>query len=314
MAARILLSTYVIKIQDKQRNDQLIDKFNGSSDFFTTLEGYFKYIFSNLISLDREKEDGKVNFTLANPAVIDKDKRTMYGYFKSGVSGEEFDIYDVRKNEKVGQFKKDHAGFREVFFYIYAPKTSKVAYVVLQRRSTYGVKVLFEKTLQKYFKDSNFQDNYLYLNNLLSGKVYNAMMEQGQLKKIEFIKRSIPASMEEYQKKNEEANQIKGVLKQTLIAPKGLPDSFKKYINKIYTGISDTDNIEFTTHQKDYDEIEFELEVNGKQKKFYVNHKSRAQPDVDVTALLTIKNGVPTLESLIRESINLIEDIKQVKS
>jgi len=61
---------------------------------------------------------------------------------------------------------------------------------------------------------------------------------------------------------------------------------------------------------EEFDEVEFELQLNGKKKTFYIANRTRIQPDIDVTGQLDYgDDGQPTLESLIRETETLLTDI-----
>lgn len=308
-----MLSTYLIKILDKKKNEQILSRFNGDTDLMNVIESYLLDVFQNIYRANDPKEDFAVNLTLEGMPTIDREKRIIYGYFSTGISGEEFPIVNVDTKETVGNFLKNHAGFKSLFFYLKIPTLKKTGALILQRKSRFGVKTIVNNTLTKFFKGQGYQDYNLYLNNILHGKVYQKMIEEGKLKKIELIKRTLPSTMEEYFKNGENAIQISGILKTSLISTTSLPEPFKKFVNSLYSNARNQERIEILGGDNKYDEIEFELELNGKLKKFYVENRSRVQPDVDVTGLLKYEGGKPTLKSLIEQSEELIIDIIEVK-
>ena len=45
---RILLSTYILKIRDRQKNDQILSRFNGEDDFLRIMENFPNSIFETI--------------------------------------------------------------------------------------------------------------------------------------------------------------------------------------------------------------------------------------------------------------------------
>jgi hypothetical protein len=96
-----------------------------------------------------------------------------------------------------------------------------------------------------------------------------------------------------------------------MISNSGLPQNYKDFINSLFTG-ERKDRIEIINN--DFDEVEFELELNGKKKTFYVVHKGRIQPDIDVSAELDYEeNGNPKVESLVAQSEDLIRELIELR-
>ena len=141
------------------------------------------------------------------------------------------------------------------------------------------------------------------------------MITDGNLKKIDFIKRRIPSSIEEYYRNGGTPEQIPGTLKTSMLSSSSgsLPQNFKMFVDNLFTN-PDRERIEIEGVDEDFDEVEFELELNGKRKTFYVMHRNRIQPDVDVTSQIEFtEQGEPTLESLIQQSEELITDIIELR-
>lgn len=51
MEERILLATYVVKIYDNNKNQQVLNHFNGTDDFLRTFRQFTEYIFVNVNQL-----------------------------------------------------------------------------------------------------------------------------------------------------------------------------------------------------------------------------------------------------------------------
>jgi hypothetical protein len=140
------------------------------------------------------------------------------------------------------------------------------------------------------------------------------MMDEGKLKKVELIKRKIPPTLEEYYRNSGNARQIPGTLKTSMLSSTGLPDAFKRTINELFTN-PDLERIELNGVDEEFDELEFELELNGKKKTFFVANKSRIQPDIDVTSEIEFDDeGKPTLRSLIEQAEELVQDVIELRT
>lgn len=310
---RILLSTYILKIRDRQSNDQILNRFNGEDDFLRLMENYLNSIFENILATADTNQTTAIHLTLDAPPSVNIENRSIHGFFSTGISGEQYDIKDVQSRETIVEVQRNHAAFRNIFFYLKIPTERDNGALILQRKAKFGIKTILKKTLNRYVKGQGYQNYTVYLNNVVHGRVYRTMITQGNLKQVDFIKRRLPSSIEAYYNNDMREEQIPGILKTSMLSPTSLPQNYKNFVNDLFTN-PDRERIEIDGIDEDFDEVEFELELNGKRKKFYVKHKNRIQPDIDVTADVELsEQGEPTIESLIRISEELIVDIVQLR-
>ena len=312
---KILLSTYLLKIQDRQKNDQILSHFNGTDDFFRIFENYLNSIFENILATVDTRQTTALHLTLDAPPTVDIENRRIYGHFSTGVSGEQYQIKDVETREDVLNVQRNHAAFRNIFFYVKMPTQRDNGALILQRKAKFGIKTVFKKTVNQYIREQGYQNYTVLVNNIVHGRVYRRMITDGNLKKIDFIKRRIPSSIEEYYRNGGTPEQIPGTLKTSMLSSSSgsLPQNFKMFVDNLFTN-PDRERIEIEGVDEDFDEVEFELELNGKRKTFYVMHRNRIQPDVDVTSQIEFtEQGEPTLESLIQQSEELITDIIELR-
>lgn len=272
-------------------------------------------IFQNILATADLRQTTALHLTLDAPPTVDIENRRIYGYSSTGVSGEQYQIMDVETREEVLNVQRNHAAFRNIFFYIKMPTIRDNGALILQRKAKFGIKTVFKKTINQYIKEQGYQNYTVLVNNIVHGRVYRRMITDGNLKKIDFIKRRIPSSIEEYYRNGGTPEQIPGTLKTSMLSTSAgsLPQNFKRFVDNLFTN-PDRERIEIEGVDEDFDEVEFELELNGKRKTFYVIHRNRIQPDVDVTSQIEFtEQGQPTLESLIQQSEELITDIIELR-
>jgi hypothetical protein len=313
MSERILLSSYVVKIVDSSKCDQILSNFNGSVDFLSTFQQFTSEIFRNIEKQADIHNITTLHLTLDSPATVEAKDRKIYGYFSSGISGERFDVRDLDTNETELEVEPSkHGSFRNIFFYLFIPREKRIGYLILQRKAKFGIKTILKRILNKYIHEHGFSNYYVEINNLLHSSVYEKMIQEGNLKKVDLIKKRIPNSIEEYFK-NGKTHDTKGTLRTSISTHTGLSGKWKEFIDQLFRNHNDNTRIEIKGGDEELDEIEFELELNGKKKTFHIVNHQRTQPDVDVTTNVQFENGEPTMDSLISEAQSLIDDMLEVK-
>lgn len=307
---RILFSTYLLKIKDKRGNDQLLERFNGNDDFFEVFISYLNDIFRNIVALTDTTGANTIHFTLETPPVIDRTRRVIYGYFSSGLGGEEYPIKDIEENRVVYNVQRNQAAFRTIFYYISMPRGRLSGSIILQRRSKFGIKGVFKNTLSRYFTEHGYQLNKIHVNNILHSQVYHRMITDGNLKRVDFIRRRIPTTIEGLFLNNGNPDTIPGTLKTSLLSATSLPMAMRLYVDRLFR--RNNVRIELDGIDEDFDEIEFELELNGKKKSFYIANRNRIQPDIDVTNQLIYEDLIPTLASLVAQAEEMVQDLVEM--
>ena len=314
MSERIFLSTFVVKVLDRDKHELILSRFNEAEDFFNTFRQFTEEIFVNMERQSDVNNTAILHLTLDSPATVIETERKIYGYFSSGISGEKFNIRDINTNETEMEVIPDrHGSFREIFFYLVVPIGRSIGYLILQRKSKFGIKTNLKKSLNRYIHDLGFTNCTVEINNLLNSHVYERMMHNGSLKKVDFIKRRIPNSIEQYINNNGNTFNTNGTMRVSISANSGLSDRWKDFVSNHFGNHNANTRIEIGGVDGELDEMEFELELNGKKKTFHVVNQQRTQPDIDVTSNLVFENNEPTIASLISESQSLIDDMLEVR-
>jgi len=311
MAHRILLSTFNLKLKNNSVDETILDQFDGTNDFFDFFKDFMSDIYKNVKKAPSHNDRSILHITIDEPAVVEKDKRRIYGFISSGLNEDKF---TVREGDQK-KFESDpdtDVTYRNLFFYIEIPRGKRYAYLIIQKKRDLGAKGLLAKSLNLYLKEKDYQGYFVSISNLLNKRVYDKMMRNGNLKKTDFIKRSIPNTIDELYNSPKEYS-AKGTLTTTIQSRTSLSQYWKNAINKIFVGNNQNSVIELNDGNDQVDEIEFELEFNGKIKTFHVVQKHKTQPDIDVTSDIIFEGNQPTVESLVSASEVLVNDILTLK-
>jgi len=287
-------------------------QFNGKDDIMPEVVALLTEIFTTPVQVGNEDErNTTLNLTLTQPPIVISDERIIYGYFDAGVSGQ--DIMVKNRHTKLEVFKGDrdnHGLYKNLFFYISIPFKSDSAYLILQKKSRFGVKSAFTTLLKKWIKQRGYSDTYISVNAVLNGTLFNKMLSHGKLKKINFVVNHIPNHIEDYIKNNENPSLKDGYMTTTIESKNGLSESFVNFAKIQYLKTDRNALVEFNGDEKEYDEIQFELELNGRRKTFYANNRNKTIPDIDVTYEIDKdqKTGEPLLNSMLKKCAEIVED------
>ncbi|MBE9464708.1 hypothetical protein ACFP1I_03995 [Dyadobacter subterraneus] len=307
---KIYLATFSLKILNRGKDLQLIDRFNGADDFFDILNRFLMEIFQNRFEIPGAENEVPLYLTLEAPPTVDVENREIYGYFKSGISGDNFEVVELENNQTVMDVTDRHATFRKMFFYFKLPHLSNRAGVVLEKRAKFGIKGLLDRAINNYIQRLGYADYRIVLDNALHGRIFNEFMEHGRLTKVEIVKRFLPPTLEQWYADNQTPREVKGTIRTVMTSKAGLPDAFKSFIGQRYRN---PDNFMVEVADNDIGHIEFELKLRGKTKKFYLANQDKAQPDIDVTAQIQFENGRPTTESMLLQSQELLDEILNLR-
>lgn len=311
MDDRILLASYAIKIKHKKENAYL-SAFNDVDDFYPFLKKFFDYIFKNVNQLTDRSGKQTIYLTLDDLPKFDDKNRTCYGYFSSGISGDNYKVKEIATNKVLVDVDRDnHASFRDVFFYFSIPYNKSQGYLILQRKTNFGIKTKLTPALNGFLAKEGYMHNTLSLNNIIHISVYQQMMKLGKLKKVELVKNKIPNSLEDYLNNDENYQQRKGTLKTSFSSGTALPESWKFAIDNLMRK-ERNETVEIEGLDDSFTDLEFQLEMNGKQKTFYIKNQQRVQPDIDITKNVEFINGLPTTESLVKNAIELIDEVIKI--
>lgn len=310
MAKKIYLSTYSLKVLDR-KSETLLRSFNGLEDFFDFFSEFVDDVYKNVKKTHSYGDNTALHLALDEPAICSKSERTFYGFISSGVSGDKFKVREEGQTDTAFESNNQHITFRNLFFYLQLPSDKNYGYLIIQKKRDLGAKLLMEKALNSYLRERGYSKFDIKISYMLNGRVYDRMMEKGNLKNIDFIKKTIPATIEELY--SDGPNTESGTLTTSIRSTGSLNNNWKKFIDTIFKREYKQNIIELIDQGDSFDEIEFELELNKKIKTFHVLATGRTQPDVEVSSDLEFQDNEPTPASLVKVSKSLIDDMLTLK-
>lgn len=316
----VFLSTYHLRARYKRADGfTMMGQFNGSNDLFPLLVEFLTEIFETPVQVGNDEDQNTtLNLTLSEPPNIRENERVVYGYFDVGVSGQEISVKN--RHSKALVFKGDrdnHSLNRDLFFYFKLPYKSTAGYVIFQKKSKFGIKTGFSNLFKKWIQQKGYHDSLIFVNPILSGQVFNNMLNHGHLKKVNFIVNHVPNDIKDFYSNDENPSITEGNTITTIQSRTGLSNNWINFARRQYFKPERKTIVEYdgADGEKEYEEIQFEIEHNGRTKTFYAKKRDRTVPDIDVTVDIDKDQvtGQPLLESLLQKCKEIIEDTFEIR-
>ena len=308
MAQLVLLSTYVIKLKEKRKPDYLfLSRYNKSrDDFLDVFRDYLEYRKGNHYSkLDTQG----VKKTLLFKATFsrDVDGRTLQGFLHSGLSGQRGQVVDDSTGDDLYVMEKNHAKILPTYFFIHIPENRRFGYLILERKSNYGIKELFVNSFNDFLNKMGIAC-LLEVNNFLVSSVFEKMLKIGRVFEMSFIKNHIPDDIEDMYDKESLNKKIAGKTKTIITTPYGFP--VKGLLRRLYFAEHKHGMVEIPELNDRFDEVDFEMDYNGSKKTFHMKNVGRTTPDFNVTEQIEFIEDMPTYASLESQCQILLNDMR----
>lgn len=274
----------------------MLSFYNEEEDLLDTMNDYLSHIFEKVRKYTDNQ--GKFRtFTLSGMQKIDKDNRSIIGYFDSAYTGEKAKVRDRKTLNTKYDISKVDLICKDFFFLVHVPKNSKYGILVVQKKENHGVKTVFENAFNSFMRFKGVSNYSLELKQAPARYFIRNFLSDGKLKEFRLIDSKVKSDFElnigTEQRVIKLANSSNSeIIKNVLI-------------NLFDNSIQLEDKIPFLD-QGEFDEIAFVLTYNGVVKTFYVKNKEKIRANVDVTKLVEFEDGEPTYESLVKISYDLI--------
>lgn len=313
---KISLATYSIGIfnnkESKYLNLDKVMKKNNVSNEFISFEELFKEFLDYGKNVGFNNETMKKILSFLSEEEIDINESNGYcGLIESGNYGYETSFINIDENEKKRIKKpKEYAELIKFFFALCFPANSERHFLILERFNYFGIKTIFERELNRFFKiymkKNDIYNQYMHLrieiNNLMPKKIVEEIIDKGKISKLRFISYNKLKSIEDKFGKSpsEEKEYSELIIRKD--TPK-LKNSIKKLLNN---KMRVKDLVEFKDYE--YDDLKIEVIYGNSKKVIDMSNifKMKAFFDITDKVDIDIKTGIPTYDSL---KVNFVEEL-----
>lgn len=295
------LNIYRFKLLNKAKEQQVLSFYNEEEDLLDTMNNFCDYIHKNI--RDYIDTQGKYRtFTLSNRQKKDSEKRIISGYFDSSYTGEKGKIKDRKTNQLKFNIKEKDLFSKEFFYLIHVPKNSKFGFLIVEKKENHGVKSIFEYAFNNFMRSKGVSNYSLELRQAPPRYFIKNYLEFGKLKEFRLIENGLNSELNSIDPK---LGKEERVFKLNNNLTEGL--NIKNVLVKLFNNFPfSNEKIPFLNKGK-FDEITFVLGVNGSSKTFYIRNQEKIRSNVDVSNLIEYYDGEPTIESLIKVSLEIIK-------
>lgn len=305
--SNIYLSTYAIRLKHRGASISF-QNFNGTEDFLDTFANYVTHVSDNGEITHSYAGDLSLHLSIEDDFQKDDSGRKIYGRLSSGISNDKYTVRPSGSREIKFKSDNDDITFRDLFFYLHLPPDKDYGYLILQKKRNLGAKGSLAKSLNQYLRNQGYHAFSVELSNMLDERVYERMITAGRLKRVDFIKKKLPKTIDDVYNGNLEVEN-KGTTITSIYENDGLGDYWKGLVNTLYKRQYKQKIIEINDNIDDLDEVQFVLELNGKTKTFHVLERGRTQPDIEVSSELVFQDNEPTIASLVETTEGLINEL-----
>lgn len=287
----INLNIYRFMLLNKAKEQQVLSFYNEDEDLLDTMNDFCGYIHKNI--RDYIDAQGKYRtFTLSRRQKKDSEIRIISGYFDSSYTGEKGKIKDRKTNQLKFKIIEKDLFSKEFFYLIHVPKGSKFGFLIVEKKENHGVKSIFENAFNNFMRSKGVSNYLLELRQAPPRYFIENYLEFGKLKEFKLIENDLLLGREER------------VFKLNNVMAQG--QNLKGILLELFNTFSSSNEKIPFLNKGEYDEITFVLGINGSTKTFYVKNQEKIRSNVDVTSLVEYDEGEPTMESLIKISLDII--------
>ncbi|WP_147678889.1 hypothetical protein [Algibacter pacificus] len=300
---------------NKANDEQILSRFNGENDLLDVCNRFYYSLKNNKIEYF-DNQGSKRVFSLNASIDFLRTDRVLVTKFNSAYTGDEFDVRNAVTSRLLHKVKTDELQTRSLFSLCHIPKNSKYGYIVFENKANHGAKVIFERGFQAFFKVSGYEDYKVVMTPALNYNYLSNFINNGVLKKVRLIdnilKKDIQLALWDEvlticsDNEVRELNFKKKSASEIAMVKKELFQMFFSSLNKY-------DKLCFI-NQYEVDDISFLINYNGESKTFYMKDRSRMRAIIDVSNQLMYADGNPTYNSMVKASLNLIDEILGVDS
>ena len=313
------LAPYLIRIkEDYQEGYCQVADFDGNgSDLFQSIINFLT--FNQVMAVNPDAETALQVSTINNR----QRYRDIAGIIKSGHFGVESELIDC-ETQQIAHFRRATEAEMLPFYYlVWVPRYGDEAILILQRSGQLGIKSVFEESLAADFRNAN-NGFSLEINKLVPQDIIETLVgPHAAIKSIRFRKFDSHADITDAITDEVDGHRdVDFDLEYKIKAKRGeyLPLSRYKIINRIreiFAGRRQVGNFlevldEYGGQIIDYDTVNIDVVINGKERTFNVGDINKVNAHLDITDEVDIAaNGFPEYASINQQAQRFLDDCRQ---
>jgi len=237
--------------------------------------------------------------------------RYVTGIIESGDYGTEEHIVNILTGKASHTKKINESVLFPFYFMFYLPENSNLGFLIIERIGNIGIYSLLDKKLKEFVSPRITDNCILKIRPLVIKKLVDEHLKYvtGGAKKIIFEKvrkEDLHVSkLSKGQVSDEQVDSVEVVYNAKRNHPFNISDWFNKMIRKDDTSLYVVEDIE-------YEDISFEISVQGSKRKVSIKEIEKLGTYMDITeSVVLAKNNYPTYKSINHEAHLLISYIKE---
>lgn len=228
----------------------------------------------------------------------EKEGNNLYfGELKYGPYGTEHEVINATQNELTGQkISKEESVITHYYFNMRFFDNMNYGLLILETQSNLGIKIIFEKWINKFLKDINYAHFQIRIESFLPKEIIDKFSNKGHIRKIRYISHLLPKDkinlINDYEPTEGFAEYIVNI-------KKGKSKRHPNFLKKIFTKNDDIPeelikNIDFPV-----DDIKLELELEDEKRTFTIGNISKTRPIKNISYIIELgEDGHRTFESI----------------
>ena len=299
---------YRVALVNKAKEEQVLSRFNGENDLLDVFSQYYYSLRKNKTDYVDSQGNKRV-FSISSEIDFLRTKRILITHFDSAYTGDEPEIRNADTNSLNYKVSNTELITRKLFSLFRIPKNSNYGYVVFENKSKHGVKVIFERRLKLFLKESGFEDYQILMTPGLNFSYLSNMIEKGKLKKVRLIKYRLAQDVQLSLWNDVNLNSDDQDIRELKFKSKTNNDAYKNELYKLFFSKTNKEDKIHFMNEFEVDEISFEINHNGSSKTFYLKEKSSMRANIDVSNRLDFIDGEATYDSMTKVAIELVNEI-----
>ena len=249
---------------------------------------------------------------LSNKQVFENTNKKITGVFRSGHYGVEKDVENIETGKKTYTISTKESETLPFYFYVnFSRKKVTQYYIIISRIDNFGIKEVFEKSLNSFLKiQNNIRGLNLKLNNLVPEEAFKQAKKN--IKQMIFVKHEVPSDYAEFLKNN---GAIPSEYEaQIIIKPKkkGRNIPFSDWGKVFKKGFRSKELIEVKNKDLAYDELNIKVKTgkDNNPKIYKLDSPEKYKGYFDISDKVSkLDNGHPNMNQLKKVADEYMKEI-----